>query len=1625
MIYRLIYCNKDGVQARVDIQKGSSTPVIDVEGTERPFVLSYNNDKGDKSGMFLSSSADIEIYETTDFNINNLKTSNETELSVTHYINNVISWQGFIIPDFFSIEVRNNPVITMTASDRLGTLKNITLSDLPSMISLRELAILCLNKTGLSLPLRNMADFSNGTGVNDFFNSKILTQRLSDTKGRSISCYDILSSILTASNSFLVQRSGAWHIINKIQHEAGSGKLYTGATSFINWSDVISNFSDISIGGRRTIIPVASTVGVFHEFGGGRLHPENYDFSLNLTGWTAVNGFVAVIDNRKVDNFVSGTGVIPQEWTTDPVFGDPTEKKYLVNDNYGINYDFANKPYLRSSNIPVTYPNISQVKVNVEVNATGPYIDSETYRGETNFAVIASNGTSTLHLTGSGTFEPLSGDPFLHKVLFDGDTHLQAVTSSRSVNGVLAVQEGNLSGYNITVRIYGYTKGVTGGRFLVTTLVNSVAVTITDISDEAKGILYKTERTDNYTKAHDIDTSLFADYLTTGLNGYFYSFPIDDTSLLYNSNNELTSKWTAYNDTEQLPLLQHITRQRSRLFSVAHDLLSAELEVNNFDPLAIFVSCDKRYTVVSAQFDFFKSNLSVELEEVAFKSATVRDFIYSYFGEGESGIKSIGGISAGGSGGGTGGGLTPEQLEILSWWKKDPDNPNTIYTEMNAYSMGELSAYGIGSGGSSGGGVDLLQAWTDYDSAKDNWAVKAGLLVPFYNDTRSRLTSLEGGAALSLSTVGTGNGIANITKSGTVLTVTKSNFAELDVNGKVLSSQLPSYVDDVLEYVNMAAFPATGETGKIYIAQDSNKTYRWSGTAYVEISASLALGETSSTAYRGDRGKMAYDHSQTEHQAIINGTGFVKANGKTLSYDNNSYSLASHNHSGVYEPVFTKNTAFNKNFGTAAGTVAEGNHTHNYLPLNTLRPTVDLNTLYTSGIAGGGSSQTTNRPSGSYSYSPYMVMQSSADRFVQLWFDSYGGNNIYYRNGTNSVWGDWVTLHHTGNFNPSLKLDKSVFDDLFEKVEVSTGVFAIKAKYNFYGVGEISAYGSGTGGSGGGSYDRLDAWVDYDSTKSGWVLSALLGVDLNTRVGNLEGGSALTVNTTGTGNAITSISKAGTVITATKGLTFSLDGHTHAYLPLAGGTMSNTNLVTNLNADLLDGLHKTAFPQYFHYGTTSSGSGWYKIKLLSTTSWMAAITVKLYQSYGYDEIIFTGYQYGSNYWHFPNAILKTSSGTSITVHFGYDSVNNLWVAVPAGNYTGMDVHVTNGYCQVADWSKNISVTKEATLTGTIQKTQTIYRPLNYNENASSATKLQTARTIAGVSFDGTANIAIPFANLSSKPTTLGGYGITDAMYENNNRGGHDLNTLKTQGFYALSGNPLNAPAGSDYSNILVVQSSSDRFAQMNFQMSYNEIYYRNGTGGTTTWGSWRQIAFRDSNVASATKLQTARTIAGVSFDGTANIAIPFANLSSKPTTLGGYGITDAVTLNTAQTITGAKTFTASVTAPTFIGALNGNAATATKLQTARTIWGQSFKGDANVSGAMTGVTTLAMTGALSGATTITASISVTTPKVIFAAAGWSMEQVGSELQMKYNNVLKMRFTSTGSIIATEEITAFA
>lgn len=126
---------------------------------------------------------------------------------------------------------------------------------------------------------------------------------------------------------------------------------------------------------------------------------------------------------------------------------------------------------------------------------------------------------------------------------------------------------------------------------------------------------------------------------------------------------------------------------------------------------------------------------------------------------------------------------------------------------------------------------------------------------------------------------------ANIT-SGTLAldripTITDAKIQGMSaskLSGTIPQANLPSYVDDVLEYNGRSNFPDTGESGKIYVDTSTNKTYRWSGSGYTEISASLALGTTSSTAFRGDYGNTAYQHAAAKGSAFASGLYKITTN---------------------------------------------------------------------------------------------------------------------------------------------------------------------------------------------------------------------------------------------------------------------------------------------------------------------------------------------------------------------------------------------------------------------------------------------------------------------------------------------------------------------------------------------------------------------------------------------------------------------------------------------------------------------------------------------------------------------------------------------------------------------------
>lgn len=118
--------------------------------------------------------------------------------------------------------------------------------------------------------------------------------------------------------------------------------------------------------------------------------------------------------------------------------------------------------------------------------------------------------------------------------------------------------------------------------------------------------------------------------------------------------------------------------------------------------------------------------------------------------------------------------------------------------------------------------------------------------------------------------------IADSTKIPTTEKGTANGVATLGSDGKVPSTQLPSYVDDVLEFTNLAGFPATGESGKIYVALDTNKTYRWSGTAYIYITSGAVdsvAGKTGVvTLVKADVGLVNVDNTSDADKPISTAT---------------------------------------------------------------------------------------------------------------------------------------------------------------------------------------------------------------------------------------------------------------------------------------------------------------------------------------------------------------------------------------------------------------------------------------------------------------------------------------------------------------------------------------------------------------------------------------------------------------------------------------------------------------------------------------------------------------------------------------------------------------------------------
>ena len=261
-----------------------------------------------------------------------------------------------------------------------------------------------------------------------------------------------------------------------------------------------------------------------------------------------------------------------------------------------------------------------------------------------------------------------------------------------------------------------------------------------------------------------------------------------------------------------------------------------------------------------------------------------------------------------------------------------PENTNTTYSISQDAEDGHKFTL-TGSDGSTKT-ITIPDANTTYSTASQS---TEGLMSAA---DKKKLDGIAAGATANVGTItgitmnGASKGTSGIVDLGTVITAHQDisgkldtslkgvarGIAELDENGRVPSSQLPSYVDDVLEYNGRSNFPVTGEAGKIYVdisSDGGNKTYRWSGSAYTEISPSLALGTTSSTAFRGDHGNAAYTHAVTNkgsafesglYKITTNAEGHVTEASPVVKSDITALGIPSTNTTYTFDGTYNAST---------------------------------------------------------------------------------------------------------------------------------------------------------------------------------------------------------------------------------------------------------------------------------------------------------------------------------------------------------------------------------------------------------------------------------------------------------------------------------------------------------------------------------------------------------------------------------------------------------------------------------------------------------------------------------------------------------------------------------------------
>ncbi len=592
--------------------------------------------------------------------------------------------------------------------------------------------------------------------------------------------------------------------------------------------------------------------------------------------------------------------------------------------------------------------------------------------------------------------------------------------------------------------------------------------------------------------------------------------------------------------------------------------------------------------------------------------------------------------------------------------------------------------------------------------ANDTWTIDTNTYLT--EITSELVTTALGYTPINSDKIGANNGLAT-----------------LDANGKVPSSQLPSYVDDVLEYTNKAAFPTPGETGKIYVDKATNLTYRWGGsTEYVEISPSLALGETSSTAYAGDKGKANATAISTLQGYFTNGQAKV------------AIKLGTETKGSSNQPIY-----LNAGVPTAI-TIENGSS-------DVERPILVHNSSQIYSVSG----ITANYSKATLTATKFIgALQGNADTATKLktsrtlWGVSFDGSadvttapNLYI--GTTQVQTSSAQQNLSGIGTLGVA-GVATFSNTTESTSATTGAVKISgglgvakrinAGGDIAAQGGVSAHGitdlSVSGGSG--SVSQMRTWDEYEPTSTDQVLGANLGVELHNGKADKV---SITAGTAGTSSATSGASIAIPFVTINnQGLVTNYGTHTHTL----GSAATKTAGTANGNVPLLGAAASTTAntPAVFNasgnlvpHSSGALGSAAFTASSAYLASNHAASGVTTAKISNWD----SAYGWGN---HANAGYLKSVAYNDLTT-----KPTSAQIQALVGNY----------------------ITTFGTKTGaiTLRSGSTTRGDVNFsmsnNELRGTVYLADWAKAANKPSYD--------FSELGNKPTTIRGYGIKDAELE--------------------------------------------------------------------------------------------------------------------------------------------------------------------------------------------------------------------------------------------------------------------